>query len=87
MPKYDVTAYPILAVRIANVEADSPQEAIRKAEKAVDWGFFCHAVPKGAESIQDEDFDGWLVDLLDEKGHPDYECSQLFDGSGRAIPL
>ena len=85
MTKYDVTAYPILAVRI-KVEADSPREAVRKAEAAVDWAAL-RTVPDGAEWVQEaEGWAGWLVDPLDEEGRPDYDHTKHFDGWGQLLP-
>ena len=86
MAKYNVNAYPILVVRIPGIEADSPEEAIARAEAAVDWQALERTVPNGAQWVQfGEDFDAWLVDPLGEDGEPDYDRSQWFDGLGRPV--
>lgn len=64
MPEYDVHLYPVVRVKVAGVEAESPEEAARKAEESLDLhALLSHGVVEYAD-----DLDGFLVDLLDEEG-------------------
>ena len=55
MPKYNVYVYPIVRVLIKDMEANSQEEACRKAEpEATSWGM------RNAEYAYD--IDGFLVD-------------------------
>ena len=64
MAKYDVHIYAIARLKVAGVEADSPQDAVRKAEQRVDL----HQAIANGEAEYADDIDGFLVDALDEAG-------------------
>ena len=64
MPKYDVHIYAIARLKVAGIEADSPQDAVREAEQRVD---LYHAIAIG-EAEYAEDIEGVLVDALNENG-------------------
>lgn len=66
MPRYDVHIYPIARLTVRGVQADSPQEAIRRAEESVDL----YQMIAGGRAEYAEDIEGFLVDLLDETGQP-----------------
>lgn len=62
MAKYDVHIYAIARLKVAGIEADSPQDAVRKAEQQVD---LYHAIANG-EAEYAEDIEGFLVDVVNE---------------------
>jgi hypothetical protein len=64
MPKYDVHIYAIARLKVDDIDADSLQEAARKAEQRVDLH---HAIARGEAEYAD-DIVGFLVDVLDEAG-------------------
>ena len=69
MPKYNVYVYPIVRVLIKDVEANSQEEACRKAEpEATSWGM------RNAEYA--DDIDGFLVDEHDD---PEHERSTWYE--------
>jgi len=93
MATYDVTAYPILAIRFRGIEAESPEEALRLAmERWEEWALSDEyrglaSLPPGA--VQADSVPGmacWIVDLVDEDGQPPHGHSQVFDCLGRPIP-
>ena len=64
MPHYDVHIYAITRVKVARVEADSPQAAAREAERSVDL----HQLVAASRAEYAEDIEGFLVDALAEDG-------------------
>ena len=80
MPKYDVHIYPIVRLRVAGVEADSPEEAARRAEESLDL----HRLVACGAAEYAEDLDGFLVDPLDARGEPVDGQSVSLDGGPRA---
>jgi hypothetical protein len=91
--KYNVHVYPIMRVHYKGIEANSPEEAVRKANDlfgTVDPQFNPKAF--GEQAIEAElasGFDGFLVDPLDEKGEVIYEQAVHFepDGETRSATL
>lgn len=84
MPKFDVTAYAVVLVKIENIEASSHQDAMVKAESAAEYAdIFDRNLspvdkinPNGATRVAytqfGEEFAGYLVD---EHGDPEYAKS------------
>ena len=79
MPKYHVHCFAIVRVRVPNVTATNPREAIEAATKAVNWhrvlvDGYNLTLPSG-EPISDqefaEEFSHFLVDEAD-----DLECAR-----------
>ena len=64
MPRFDVHIYAIARLKVACIEAESPQDAARKAERMVNL----HHAVAGGETEYAEEIEGFLVDLLDETG-------------------
>ena len=64
MPKYDVHIYAIARLKVADIDADSPQDAAQKAEQRVDL----HHAIANREAEYADDIEGFLVDVLDEAG-------------------
>jgi hypothetical protein len=64
MPRFDVHLYVIARLKVASVEADSPQDAARKAEHLVDL----HQAVSAGDAEYADGIEGFLVDLLDEAG-------------------
>jgi hypothetical protein len=76
MPKYHVHVYPVVRVPVADIEADSPEEACQKAEQAID---FSNLFSQPGTEYAD-DIDGFLVD---EEGDPEHKLSAWYDGEYR----
>ena len=72
MPKYHVHVYPVVRVLVSEVEAQSPEEACRQAERAVDvaWAL------KGTVVEYANDIDGFLVDM---DGDTEHQLSAWYD--------
>jgi hypothetical protein len=64
MPYYDVHIYAIVRVKVACVEADSPQAAAHQTESSVDL----HGLVVAGRAEYADDVEGLLVDALDEAG-------------------
>jgi hypothetical protein len=64
MPKYDVHIYAIARLKVAGIQADSPEDAARQAEHRVDLH---RAIARG-EAEYAEAIEEFLVDRLDESG-------------------
>jgi hypothetical protein len=64
MSKYDVHIYAIARLKVADIQADSPEDAARKAEHSVDLHL---AIARG-EAEYAEAIEEFLVDRLDEWG-------------------
>ena len=75
MPKYDVHIYAIARLKVAGVEAGSPQDAARQAEQTVDLH---HAIALGEAEYADE-IEGFVMDLLDKDGQRVEGQSVYFD--------
>jgi len=75
MPYFDVHVYAIARLKVAGVEADSPQDAVQKAEHLVDLR---QAIALGEAEYADE-IEGFLVDALDEAGERMEGQSVFFD--------
>ena len=75
--KYDVHIYPIVRVTLLGIEADSQEEAIKKAEAQADLYALCSA---GVEYA--EDIDSFQVD---EENDPQYERSCSYDRDGKPL--
>lgn len=78
MPKYHVHIYPIVRVLVRNVEADSQEEACKKAEQMAELDkLFAGLRGLPVASIEyADDLDGFWVD---EDGDPDHERSTGYD--------
>ena len=92
---FDVHIYAIVRVKVYNVKADSMQEALDKAEAAVDFQHLfpdCtpdvvfDARPKREEVALSggyaDEVDGYMVDQIDSCGNIMYERSQNFTKAG-----
>ena len=76
MSKYDVHVYPVVRVLVPNIEADSPEEACRAAEVAIDWNqLFDRQISQHMVEFAD-DFVGFLVD---EDGNTEHQRSTHYD--------
>jgi hypothetical protein len=75
MPRFDVHIYAIARVKVASVNADSPIDAIRTAEAAVDLH---QAIASGDAAYADE-IEGFLVDRLDDSEERMEGQSVFFD--------
>jgi hypothetical protein len=64
MPNFDVYLYVIARLKVANIVADSAQDAARKAEHLIDL----HQALSAGDAEYADDIEGFLVDLLDESG-------------------
>ena len=91
MAKYHVHCYAIVRVRVANVEAETPQQAIEQAVEAIDWHrtFPERNYPDSDSKplcITDmsfaEGFDGYLVDV---DGDKDCEQSKYYADDPRVV--
>ena len=65
MPRYNVQVYAMVEVLVWDIEAESQEEACRKAEAARDWGALLEG--EGVEWAQV--FDGFLVGEVDDTEH------------------
>lgn len=77
--KYNVHLYPIMRVTFQGVEADSQEEAIKKAEEEFDG--YALASHHGGVAYA-EDMDGFCVD---EVGDTEYTNSKWYDKDSRLI--
>ena len=91
MPRYHVHANAIVRVRVANVDADTMEEAL---EKTSDWGFYSRlfdqrdmnfrAAPNTPMLVTDieflEEFESFLVDVDSDEEHSQ---SVRYDGDGK----
>ena len=75
MPKYDVHIYAVARLKVANVAADSSQDAVRNAEQIVDL----HQALAAGEAEYADEIEGFLVDVLDETGRRIEGQSLYFD--------
>lgn len=70
MPKYDVHIFPVVRVRIAGVEAESQEAAIRKALASVNLE---------QVALHPDDYADDIVDyLVDEHGDSDHDRSRHY---------
>jgi hypothetical protein len=69
--KYNVHMYAVVRVRVNDVEADSPVEAIRKAEDSVNWY-------DRFDRVDQEFAEEFAYHLVDVVGDEEYEQSQWF---------
>ena len=78
MPTYHVWLYPIVKVRVSNVEADNQVEAIKKAEQLVNFeALFANLGGPYIDGIAyADDVDGFLVD---EAGDSEHVKSTFYD--------
>jgi len=70
--KYDVWIYPIVRFKVAGVEAESQEEAMKKADAQTDY----HALLDRNGIEYAEDIDSFHVD---EEDDPIYEKSTSYD--------
>lgn len=79
--KYAVHIMAIVRVKMPGVEADSQEDAIKKAEAAVDLNFLGSPyLPQNVEHVEyADDIDGYHVD---EEGDPEHERSRWYDKHG-----
>lgn len=84
MPKYRVQIYPIVSVLVSDVEADSQEDACKKAEQLADLYQFDHVhfAPPVDRITYMEDIDSFLVD---EEGDESYERSTWYNASYERI--
>ena len=86
MPKYNVHIYPIVRVQVREVEAETPEAAIKQAEALVDLHrLFAGDSPAHPHIVSIEyadDMDGFLVD---EAGDPEHLKSTFYDAEYRPI--
>lgn len=78
--KYDVHVFAIVRVTVPGIEADSQEEAIKKA-KELDLNFLgTPYLPKNVEAVEyADDLDGFFVD---EENDPEHERSCFYDKHG-----
>jgi hypothetical protein len=86
MPKYHVHVYPIVRVEVRDVEADSQEEACRKAEQIFN-GLFNNDARMGrirpVTCVEyADDLDGFLVD---EDGDTEHERSTWYDDNYKPL--
>lgn len=72
--KYNVHIYPIVHIKVEGIEADSQEEAVKKAQDIVDLNH-----TNFGDATYAEDIDGFFVD---EEGDPEYIKSRFYDGDG-----
>lgn len=72
--KYTVHIYLIVRVKVAGIEADSQEEAMKKAEAKVDFHTIFDSMNETIEYA--EDIDGFHVD---EEDDPEYTRSRWYD--------
>ena len=84
MPKYHVHLYPIVRVLVSEVEAETPEAAIKQAEALVDlYKLFSGLGGAHVVSIEYADvMDGFLVD---EAGGPERLKSTFYDAEYRPL--
>ena len=84
MPKYHVHVYPIVRVLVRDVEAESQEEACKKAESMVDLNqLFTNIAGHNVYSVEyADDIDGFLVD---EDGDTEHNLSTWYDKQYRPI--
>ena len=80
MQKYHVHLYPIVRVLVRDVEAESQEEAIKKAERMVDLHqLFRHRALPPASVASVEYADGMDGFLVDEDGDNEHERSTWYE--------
>ncbi len=77
MAKYNVHLYAVVRVDISNIEAESQQAAIRKAEEETDL----HTLLDALEAVEyGEEIIGYLVD---EVGDDEFRKSRNYNADGK----
>ena len=79
MSKYHVHVYPVVRVLVRDVEAESQEEACRKAEEMAELDLLFRSVsfdPPVASVEYSDDLDGFWVD---EDGDSEHERSSGYD--------
>mgnify|MGYP001558073700 CR=1 FL=1 len=84
MPKYHVHLYPIVRVLVSEVEAETPEAAIKQAEALVDLRRLFSGLdgPHVVSTEYADDMDGFLVD---EGGDPEHLKSTFYDAKYRPL--
>lgn len=79
--KYDVHIYVQVRVKVPGVEAESQVEAIKKADRMVDWDrlFDGMALPFGSAVSEVTYTEENTEYLVDEEGDEKYERSRYYD--------
>ena len=78
MPKYHVYVYPIVRVLVLDIEADSQEEACRKAEERHNWEIVVYKPPFGNSGLRVEYADKIDSFLVDEDGDTEHESSAWY---------
>ena len=78
--KYTVHIYPIVRVTFTNVEADSQEEAMEKADNKADFHALFDGMDENIEYAEDVD-----CFHVDEENDPGYERSTWYDKFYRPI--
>ena len=82
MNKYHVHVYPVVRVLVPDIEADSPEEACKAAEAAIDWNqLFDRQISQHMIEYAD-DFHGFLVD---EDGDTEHKRSTAYDAEYKPV--
>lgn len=81
MPKYDVHLFPILRVKIVDIEAASQVEAIQKA--AAQWNSFSNE-PPSIEHVEAAEYAEEIsYFLVDDVGDEEHQNSQFYEADGK----
>ena len=82
MPKYHVHIYPVVRVLVRDVEAESQEEACKKAEAMVDLDhcfYNVHSLRPGGQVLAGEYADAVDGFLVDEDGDAEHAKSTFYD--------
>jgi hypothetical protein len=82
MPKYQVHVYPAVRVLVTDIEAETPEAAMKQAEELVDLHRLFDGLggPHVVSLEYADDIDGFLVDV---DGDPEHKLSAWYDGERR----
>jgi hypothetical protein len=81
--KYTVYVFPIVRVKVGDIEADSQVEAIAKVDAKIDSGEInLHEMIDTEEFEYAEDIDGYHVD---EENETEFKNSTWYDKEGRPL--
>jgi len=83
VPKYDVHLFPVVRFTVRGVEAESMEEACKKAEESLADEAIKSAMSGGSD--HEADFDEEVIEaLVDVQGDEDYSGSTWFKPAGDA---
>lgn len=83
MPKYDVHLFPVVRCTVRGVEAESPEEACKKAEQVLSDETLKNAIC-GSSEYEADFADEILEALVDIQGDENYSESTWFKPAGEA---